>query len=111
MDSTLAYLFAPIATAFAGWFFARKKNEADAHNSELDNVSKAIRIWRELNQDLEKKFKADIDSLRSENCELQKQVRQVVEENNSLKKQMILLEGENRKLISQLKIFNKNNPQ
>lgn len=111
MDSPLSYLLAPIATAFATWFFARKKNSADATKSELDNVAEAIKIWRELTQDLEKKFKDDIASLRSENCDLQKQVRQVVQENESLKKQMGILEAENKKLIKQLKIFNENNPQ
>lgn len=104
-------LLAPIVTASTAWFFARRKNNADAKTSELDNVEKAITIWRKLSEDMDLRFKAEIEDLRKENCNLQNQVAQVMKENESLKSQMKSLEAENRKLISQLKIFNKNNPQ
>ncbi len=104
-------LLTPIVTALAAWFFARRKNNAEAKTSELDNVEKAIKIWRTLSQDMELKFKADIDELRKENCDLVKRIEQVTRENESLKKQMKGLELENKKLQEQLKIFNKNNQQ
>ena len=104
-------LLTPIVTALAAWFFARRKNNADAKTSELDNVEKAIKIWRTLSQDMEFKFKADIDELRKENCDLVKRIEQVTKENESLKKQMKGLEIENKKLQEQLKIFNKKNLQ
>lgn len=39
----------------------RRKNKAEAQSSELDNVKKAIEIWRELAQNLEK----EIEELRA----------------------------------------------
>lgn len=107
--NTLALIAAPVVSAFAAWFFARKKNNAEAESSELDNTAKAIKIWRELNEDLKRTLQADIDRLRDENCELKKQVTQVMEENESLRKKMRSLEAENKQLIKQLKIFNENN--
>jgi hypothetical protein len=91
------------------WFLARRRNEADATTSELNNVEKAITVWRNLSEEMEHRFKVEIEALRKENCDLQQQVTIVMKENEELKSQMNALEGENRKLISQLRIFNKNN--
>jgi len=99
-------LITPIVTALSAWFFARRKNNAEAKKSELDNVEKAISIWRKLSEDMDLRFKAEIEELRKENCNLQNQITQVMKENESLKSQMNILETENKKLISQLKIFN-----
>lgn len=38
------------------YIFMRRKNRADAQKSELDNVDKAVSIWRNLATDLEKKI-------------------------------------------------------
>ena len=89
MNDTLLLIIASAVTGIVTWLSARRKNE-------LDNTSKAIKIWRELSEDMEKRFKEQVDELKKENEEL--------------KSQMNTLEGENKKLISQLKIFNKNNP-
>jgi predicted RNase H-like nuclease (RuvC/YqgF family) len=102
MNDTLLLIIASAVTGIVTWLSARRKNE-------LDNTSKAIKIWRELSEDMEKRFKEQIDELKKENCELQKLVSMVKKENEELKSQMNALEVENRKLISQLKIFNKNN--
>ena len=37
---------------FFGWFFTRKKSNADAKGSELENVEHAIKIWRETAENL-----------------------------------------------------------
>ncbi|MFZ4705471.1 MAG: hypothetical protein ACOYMF_05630 [Bacteroidales bacterium] len=110
MNETLLLIFFSTVTGTVTWYSARRKNNADADHSELDNVSKAIKIWRELSEDMEKRFKEEVDELKKENCALQHQVTIVMKENEELKIQMNTLEGENRKLICQLKIFNKNNP-
>jgi hypothetical protein len=44
------YLFAIISTVIGSgvtWFFARRKNTAEAQGSEIDNVEKVIKIYRE----------------------------------------------------------------
>lgn len=109
MNETLSLIFISAVTGTITWYSARRKNNAQAENSELDNVGKAITIWRELSEDMEKRFKEQVDELKKENCTLQQRVTIVMKENEELKNQMNILEGENKKLISQLKIFNKNN--
>jgi len=109
MTEYLNLLFISTIPATVTWLLARRKNNADTKNSELDNVGKAITIWRELNEDMEERFNRQVEELRKENCNLQQRVTIVMKENEELKTQMNALEGENKKLISQLKIFNKNN--
>jgi len=109
MTEYLNFVILSAIPATVTWLLARRKNNADAKTSELNNVDKAIKIWRDLTEGMEDRFKYQIDELRKENCDLQQQVTIVMKENNELKEQMNALEGENKKLISQLKIFNKNN--
>ena len=110
MTEYINLLFISAVPATITWLLARRKNNADAKSGELDNVEKAITIWRNLTEAQEARFNNQIEELRKENCDLQHQVTIVMKENESLKSQMNALESENKKLISQLKIFNKNNP-
>lgn len=53
-------------TGAATWFVARRKNNADASASELDNVEKALAIYRGIVHDLHDKIKeleAELDRL------------------------------------------------
>jgi predicted RNase H-like nuclease (RuvC/YqgF family) len=109
MTEAFNLLFISAITATVTWLSARRKNNAEAKTSELDNVGKAITIWRELSEDMEIRFREEIDKLKKDNCDLQHRVSLMMKENEELKSQMNALEVENRKLISQLKIFNKNN--
>lgn len=79
-----------IATATAGvtWFFSRQKQKADIKTAELDNVEKAIQIWRALAQDLGKKvddltskcdgLSMEIDALRTENRSLKSSLAKAI---------------------------------
>jgi septal ring factor EnvC (AmiA/AmiB activator) len=109
MRETLLLIIGPLAASFATWLFAKRKMAADAISNELDNTAKIVRMWRELSEGMEKRFKEEIDQLRKDNCDLQKKIEQVMEENETLREQMNDLERENKKLQDQLKIFNKNN--
>lgn len=57
------------AAAGFAWFFARKRNKAEAEAVELDNVEKAVAIWRTLATDL----KAEIATLKAEVEQLRQQ--------------------------------------
>lgn len=48
---------------FAGWFFTRKKQLAEIQASELDNVDNAVRIYREMIDDLGKQLRTAIAEL------------------------------------------------
>lgn len=47
----------------AGWFFTRKKQHAELQANELDNVDKAVKIYREVADDLAKQLKTAITEL------------------------------------------------
>jgi len=104
MNETLMLIIGPLAASFATWLFAMRKRAAEANSKELDNTAKIVLMWRELSEGMEKRFKEEIDQLRKDNCDLEQQVKNV-----ALRKKMHMLEEENRKLINQLKIFNKKN--
>ncbi|MRJ11388.1 cell wall anchor protein [Ornithobacterium rhinotracheale] len=48
---------------FFGWFFTRKKQLAELQANELDNVDKAIRIYREMIENLGAQLKTAITEL------------------------------------------------
>lgn len=66
---------------FFGWFFTRKKSNAEAKGSELENVEHAIKIWRETAE----KLSARVDELSLEIDELRKDLVTVHRENKQLK--------------------------
>lgn len=60
MEQLIEMLLVPfltsVAGAFSGWFFGRRKQTAEAVQSELESVEKAVTIWREVAQDLKKEL-------------------------------------------------------
>ncbi len=69
----------------------RRKNRADAQGSELDNVDKAVSIWRNLAQDLEKKIEElegkikaleDFQVKKCEGCKYRKSYHESKEKGN-----------------------------
>lgn len=66
---------------FFGWFFTRKKSNAEAKGSELQNVEHAIKIWRETAE----KLSARVDELSKEIDELRLDLLTVHRENKALK--------------------------
>lgn len=76
------------SSAVITWWFSRKKQDAELKASELDNVEKAISIWRELAQDLGKKVEdlsnrcellsSEINELRGENKTLKTELKKAI---------------------------------
>jgi len=115
MNDLLLIVIPSLLTGTTTWLFSRKKYRAETTGNELDNVEKAAKIWRQLSEELEKRLKDDIRELREENITIKDRFNTVLEENNALKFQMSALEkqlrearGENKKLLDELKKFNKN---
>ncbi len=80
----LAWLYNTLSAAGAAtvtWIFSRRKQKAEVATNELENVDKAIAIWRGIASDLEGKFTA----LQKEVIELQKHVLKLELENQRLK--------------------------
>ena len=78
-DTILPSITSVIAGIF-GWIIGRKKENVEVQKTEIENVSDAIKLWRETAQELkaevaELKIKVEdltneINSLRTENIEL-----------------------------------------
>lgn len=93
MESLITTLLAPIITtivgAFAGWFFGRRKQQAEAVMNELETVEKAVAIWRQIAQDLKAEMELQskqILSLRTEVEELRKDNAGLLQELKRIKK-------------------------
>ena len=86
----LTALIASIAT----YFSTRKKENVDIQGVELSNTQEAVKIWRELAQDMSDKVKelsdkidiltAEVHSLKSENSTLKSKLN-LIDENNQIK--------------------------
>lgn len=86
-------LTATIAS-LATYFSTRKKENVDIQGGELSNTQEAVKIWRELAQDMSDKVKelsdkidhltAEVHSLKSENSTLKSKLN-LLDENNEVK--------------------------
>jgi len=124
MNEMLTMTLPGLLLSLITFFLTRRKYLAEvelAHSgitsSELDNVEKAAKIWRELSEELRVRLSKDIEDLRNENGVMKSQFLIVMEENQSLKSQMQALEKqlkearcENGILLKELKKFNANYP-
>lgn len=74
-----------------GWFFSRKKTNADARGSEIDNVEKVIAIWRET-----------AEKLKASNDELVKEVHSLRQDVDYLREELSVMHRENTKFKNYL---------
>jgi len=47
---------AALGSSFATWFFTRKKSAAETKGSELENVERSLKIYREMLTDVKTEF-------------------------------------------------------
>lgn len=101
------WLFAGIGsgiTAVFSWFRARKRDAAEIRTAEIENVEKAITIWRNLAQDM----RSRVDELTAQVVQLNAKVDHLNAENESLKVKVLMLEDENVRLESEIKQLQNN---
>ena len=98
MLNSLPDWFVNILTALAAsvgtYLTTRKKENVDIQGGELSNTQEAVKIWRELAQDMSDKVKelsdkidiltAEVHSLKSENSALKSKLN-ILDENNQVK--------------------------
>lgn len=90
-------------TALWSWIRQRKRDAADIKNAEIENVEKAIAIWRNLAQDM----RTQVDELKAEVKHLSEEVGKLHTENETLKSQVGELQRENSKLNSEVQRLQK----
>lgn len=98
MLNSLPDWFTNILTAtiasLATYFSTRQKEKVDIQGGELSNTESAIKIWREMAQEMSDKVKelsdkidnltAEVHSLKSENSSLKSKLN-LLDENNEVK--------------------------
>jgi len=78
VELLLTNIIPSVVTLLLGWLFGRRQQTAQVKTTELDNVEKAIKIWREMSADLEAKLNTHIESnnaLIQRNNELEAEIR------------------------------------
>ena len=90
-----------VVTSLGTWFAARRKNLADVQNSELDNVEKAVKFYRERFEDIAQQWKDATD----EATKMNELYKQALTDLNSLELRFNKLAEENRALIDELKKY------
>lgn len=90
-----------LVSAATAWVFSKRKYQAEASATEIENVDKAAAIWRELAESL----KMEIEGLKTNQEALLKKNRTLLDEMDKLRTEMVQLETkvisltrENRKL-------------
>ena len=87
VETILTGVFGAGGGGFFGWFFTRKKSNADAKGSELENVEHAIKIWRELAEENKR-----------ENIELKKEMADIKAQLEEMRLDLITVHRENKQL-------------
>jgi hypothetical protein len=87
VETILTGVFGAGGGGFFGWFFTRKKSNADAKGSELENVEHAIKIWRELAEENKR-----------ENIELKKEMANIKAQLEEMRLDLITVHRENKAL-------------
>jgi len=70
--------------AFISWIFGKRKEDVEVKGSELDNTEKAVKLWREMAEELKKQvdelsgkvdtLMQEVHNLRLENAELRQNI-------------------------------------
>jgi regulator of replication initiation timing len=93
----------PVAvTSIITWFLSRRKYRAESQAKELDNVQKALCIYRDTIGDLKKELEQLRDRINVVVAENEALGRQMEE----LRKELACTRGENKRLIGELKKYN-----
>jgi len=70
-------------TSIAGWFAARRKNTSEIHSTELDNVQKAVKYYRDMLDDMVVRHREalkELDDIKAQLKELMDDNKRLVEE-------------------------------
>lgn len=90
-----------VLTSIVTWFAARRKNLADVQGSELENVEKAVKFYREQLEDIAKRWRDATDEANTING----LYKQALKDLAQLEVRFNQLADENRALIEELKKY------
>lgn len=85
------------ASSVLTWFLARRRNNADALQAELDNVHKLAGMWRETAEKMElqvESLRKQVDGLYAKISDLNKDKERTESENAELRQSVQILSSE-----------------
>lgn len=96
----LSGIFGTVATGFTGWFFGRRKTQAEAETTEIDNDIKLSGHYREMLDDLKKRY---IEQFREFEEMTQLKMKLYEEQIKFLEKKIRIIQEESRALRSEVR--------
>ena len=90
-----------VLTNIGTWFAARRKNLASTRSSELENVERAVKFYREQLEDIAIRWK----SATEEATKMNELYRKAIKDLNALEIRFNEMADENRALIEELKKY------
>lgn len=94
-------LLSALATGFGGWFFGRKKAQADVEASQIENAEKLLEYYRKLADDLGTRLERAIEKLQQSEIEKQEVIRKFTEATETIHQ----LEEKVEKLTEELRKY------
>lgn len=83
----ITWFVSSVLTGVSTWFFSRKKQAKEVEALELDLVERAVKIWREMSEELKKRvddLAGTVEKLQDENGALRGEVKTLRKENTTL---------------------------
>lgn len=83
MKDTILTILISASTAFLGWFFTKRKYNAEAVGAEIDNDTKVIHLWKEWAENLKNDFDAKCNKMSKEIEKLSDRIEELETENRN----------------------------
>ena len=81
MKDTILTILISASTAFLGWFFTKRKYNAEAVGTEIDNDTKVINLWKEWAENLKNDFDIKCNKMSNEIEKLSERIQELETEN------------------------------
>ena len=86
MQDFILPILTTLATALITWFFARRKNNADAKSAEIDNEVKSADFYRGLLDDATRRLNEAIDTINNQDLKIKSLMAEIELLTDELKK-------------------------
>lgn len=100
MYLALIGVFSAAATGFTGWFFGRKRTQAEVESAQIDNDMKLSGHYRQMLDDLKKRYQEKLEDFEQM---ADKKIKLGEEEIKFLKQKVRILEQETKSLRAEVK--------
>lgn len=82
---TLVTGIVSVVTGMIGYFTGKKKTDAEANGQTIDNVEKALAIYKDIIDDMKARYDKEIADLKSKLLDYEKHINQLEQKIKSFK--------------------------